>query len=71
MGIVSSAVGHTVGAAWQAVKGTVQGALHGDVKDIARLAVVAGMANGSMTVGAGVTALAGESAIGSLLDVFA
>ncbi len=53
---------HTVGAGWHAVKDTLRGAARGEVDDIAKVAVVAGMATGTVPVATGLVALAGESA---------
>lgn len=71
MGIISSVADHTLGAGWRAVTNTVHGAMNGEVDDIAKIAVVAGMATGSIPVTTGVIALAGDAALGSLVDVFA
>jgi hypothetical protein len=71
VGLISSVMNNTIGAGWHAVKNTVRGAAHGEVDDIARLALVAGMATGNVPVATGVVALAGESALGGLIDTFA
>ncbi|MEE7545837.1 hypothetical protein HF319_01160 [Xanthomonas sp. Kuri4-1] len=62
---------HTVGGTLTAAKNTVQGALKGNVDDIAKVAIVAGMATSTIPVATGVAALAGNSAVGALIDVFA
>lgn len=71
MGIISSVANHTIGAGWRAVSNTVRGAMDGEVDDIARIAVVAGMASGTVPVNTGLTVLAGDVAVGSLIDAFA
>lgn len=71
MGIVSSVANHTLGAGWRAVKDTVQGAMKGEMEDIAKIAVAAGMATGSIPLVTGAVALAGDAALGALVDVFA
>lgn len=71
MGIIPSVVDHTLDAGWRVVANTMRGAMNGEVDDIARIAVVAGMATGSIPVSTGTVALAGDATIGSLVDVFA
>ncbi len=71
MGFISSVMNHTVGAGLQAMKSTVQGAAHGDMGDLAKIAVVAGMATSAIPVSTGVALLAGDTAVGALIDVFA
>lgn len=71
MGIVSSVASHTLGTGWRAVKDTVRGAIDGEIDDIAKIALVAGMATGSVPVATGVAALASDAAVGTLIDVFA
>lgn len=71
MGIISSVTDHTLGAGWRAVRDTARGAVSGDLKDIAKVAVVASMATGSLPLATGMVALAGNAAVGSLVDVFA
>lgn len=50
---------------------TVKGAMHGNVDDIAKVAVVAGVAANAIPVSTGVAVLAGSSAVGALIDTFA
>ncbi|WP_434025594.1 hypothetical protein [[Pseudomonas] boreopolis] len=41
------------------------------MEDIAKIAVAAGMATGSIPLATGAVALAGDAALGALVDVFA
>ena len=70
MGIFSSVANHTIGAGWRAVKDTVNGAMDGQLNDIAKIAVVAGIATGSIPLSTGAIALAGDTALGSVIDTF-
>lgn len=71
MGSLSPVTSGVVSAGWQAVKDTVRGALHGEMDDIAKVAVVAGMATNAVPVAAGLSFLAGKPAVGAIIDAFA
>ncbi|WPB58983.1 hypothetical protein [Xylophilus sp. GOD-11R] len=71
MSSIGSVLSHTAEAAWNTVKQTVRSANEGDLGDMAKVAVGAAVLTGAMPASTGVAVLAGNAALGQLLDVFA
>lgn len=69
MSVISSLARNTVGAGLNAVGQSVRGAVNGELGDVAKVAVVAGMALGSVPVATGAAVLAGGQALGTLIDI--
>lgn len=71
MSSIGSIASHSAFSAWNLVKDTVRGATDGEAADIAKVVVGAAVVTGAMPATTGVAVLAGQAAVGRLLDVFA